>query len=118
MSLSCAFNSRPHWPFRHPRWHKGVVVRPLRFFILSVVKIGGKDQQIALDEYSRLVVFFDHRLTFDLVWSGEPGSHIPRSRRMAGSIPVAVRTRDPPYHRGFGEHDTRIVFCGNCVYIE
>ena len=29
-----------------------------RVFILGVVKIGGKDQQIALHEYSRLVVFF------------------------------------------------------------
>ena len=44
-------------------------------------------------------------------WSGEsvsPGyytpSHILRSQdRTAGSIPVAAQTRDPPYHRGFGD---------------
>ena len=40
-------------------------------------------------------------------WRGPSGlgrwSYILRSCRMAGSNSVAARTRDPPYHRGFGE---------------
>ena len=43
-------------------------------------------------------------------WSGEPVPH-PVDGRMAGSIPVAARTRDPPHHRGFGERET-ISICG------
>ena len=35
-----------------------------------------------------------------VVWGRR--SQILRSCRMAGSIPVAARARDPPYHRGFG----------------
>ena len=54
-----AFNINPrrHSPFRHPRRHKGAV-RPPGFSKLSVVELSGKDCQIALDEYSRLVVRF------------------------------------------------------------
>ena len=43
----------------------------LRVFILSVVELSGKDQQIALDEYSRLVVPFDPGSTFSSVMRGQ-----------------------------------------------
>ena len=36
-------------------------------------------------------------------WSGERRSHTLRSCRMAGSILVTARSRDPSHHRGFGE---------------
>ena len=34
-----------------------------------------------------------------------------RDVQVAGSIPVATRSRDPPYHRGFGDCDTYLQ-CG------
>ena len=38
---------------------------------LSVVALRENNQSIALDEYSRLVVYFDPRSTFDLVMAGQ-----------------------------------------------
>ena len=35
-------------------------------------------------------------------WCEEPVSH-PAAVQVAGSIPVAARSCDPPYHRGFGD---------------
>ena len=53
---------------------------------------------------SRRIVDFIHDLLGILggrvaEWSGTPAiPRIPRSCRLAVSIPVAARTRDPPYH--------------------
>ena len=38
---------------------------------LSVVALRNGNQSIALDEYSRLVVYFSPRSTFDLVMTGQ-----------------------------------------------
>ena len=63
-------------------------MKPPRVFILSAVKIGGKDRQIALDKYSRLVVLFDPRLIFDLVLRGYSSNykeicHFQRSKTIS-----------------------------------
>ena len=51
------FNPRPDTVFRHLRSDRGGLVRPpLGVSKRSVVELSGKDQQIALAEYSRLVV--------------------------------------------------------------
>ena len=54
------FNHRPDTVFRHPRSDRGLgLVRPpLGVSKRSVVELIGKDQQIALAEYSRLMVLF------------------------------------------------------------
>ena len=44
--------------FRHLRSDRGGGATPLGVSKLSVVELSGKDQQIALAEYSRLVVLF------------------------------------------------------------
>ena len=49
-------NPRPDTVFRHPRTGGGAT--PLGVSKRSVVELRGKDQQIALAEYSRLVVLF------------------------------------------------------------
>ena len=52
-------NPRPDTVFRHLRSDRGGLVRPpLGVSKRSVVELSGKDQQIALAEYSRLVVLF------------------------------------------------------------
>ena len=74
-------NSRRHLPFRHPRRHKGGLVRPppSRFQSTCVVELSGKDQWIALDEYSRMMArFFDPGLKFDPVMRGQRSS-FPKS---------------------------------------
>ena len=54
-----SFNPPPDTVFRHLRSDRGGGVRPpLGVFKRSVVEIRGKDQQIVLAEYSRLVYFF------------------------------------------------------------
>ena len=30
--------------------------------------------------------------------------------QVAGSIPVATRSRDPPYHRGFGDCEVQLIW--------
>ena len=57
---SKCFNPRPDTVFRHLRSDRGLgLVRPpLGVSKRSVVELHGKDQQIALAEYSRLVVLF------------------------------------------------------------
>ena len=53
------FNPRPDTVFRHlGRTGGGVGATPLGVSKRSVVELSGKDQQIALAEYSRLVVLF------------------------------------------------------------
>ena len=49
---------RPDTVFRHLRSDRGVVRPPLGVSKRSVVELSGKDQQISLAEYSRLVVLF------------------------------------------------------------
>ena len=58
--LTCLlFNPRPDTVFRHLRSDRGGGgATPLGVSKRSVVKLNGKDQQIALAEYSRLVVLF------------------------------------------------------------
>ena len=59
------FNPRPDTVFRHLRSDKGVR-SPLGVSKRSIVELSGKDQQIALAEYSRLVVLLlvlDQHLT-------------------------------------------------------
>ena len=53
------FNPRPDTVFRHLRSDRGgSATPPLGVSKRSVVELSGKDQQIALAEYSRLVVLF------------------------------------------------------------
>ena len=54
--LLSPYNPRPHTVFRHLRSDR--VRPPLGISKRSVVELSGKDQQIALAEYSRLVVLF------------------------------------------------------------
>ena len=58
--LQGGFNPRPDTVFRHLRSDRGggVGATPLGVSKRSVVELSGKDQQIALAEYSRLVVLF------------------------------------------------------------
>ena len=51
-------NSRPITVFRHLRSDRGGGATPLGVSKRSVVELSGKDQQIALTEYSRLVALF------------------------------------------------------------
>ena len=51
-------NPRPDTVFRHLRSDRGVRPPPPGVSKRSVVELSGKDQQIALAEYSRLVVLF------------------------------------------------------------
>ena len=56
-----SFNPRPDTVFRHLRSDRGggvVGATPLGVSKRSVVELSGKDQQIALAEYSRLMVLF------------------------------------------------------------
>ena len=49
-------------------------------------------------------------------WSGEPVSTLSSCLlQVAGSIPVAARSCDPPHHRGFGDRDVAMGF-GECIY--
>ena len=56
----CPHNPRPDTVFRHLRSDRGggVGATPLGVSKRSVVELSGKDQQIALAEYSRLMVLF------------------------------------------------------------
>ena len=60
LSNKCSINPRPDTVFRHLRSDRGGVgaTPPLGVSKRSVVELSGKDQQIALAEYSRLVVLF------------------------------------------------------------
>ena len=51
-------NPRPDTVFRHLRSDRGGYDPPLGVSKRSVIELSGKDQQIALAEYSRLVVLF------------------------------------------------------------
>ena len=66
-------NPRTTRPFLITRTTRGGVVTtpPPGVSKLSVVALRKKDQSIALDEYSRLVVHFYSRSTFDLVMTGQ-----------------------------------------------
>ena len=58
LSWVSPFNPRPDTVFRHLRSDRGVGATSLGVSKRSVVELSGKDQHIALAEYSRLVVLF------------------------------------------------------------
>ena len=53
------------------RWGVGGRCDPPGVSTLSVVALCKKDQSIALDDYSRFVVYIDPRSIFDLVMTGQ-----------------------------------------------
>ena len=93
-------NPRPDTVFRHLRSDRGGGgATPLGVSKRSVVELSGKDQHIALDEYSRLVVLFlGPRSIFDPVVAGQRSN----LRKFYDFSTIRVRISKTIYRSGMG----------------